>query len=588
MKVLTLSTYRTDLPRHGGQVRLAAIQRVLRSQGWTIRHMPVYVRNADDLPEDSAFLFPFDPDFHRRLEETQGRSDVDAADFLLGDPSRFAAACDLIDGYDPDCIWLEQPWLWPFVKVYLAGRSGSRARVVYGSQNVETHLIENVIRKLPKRARERIRATAEAMERDLCAVCDGIVAVSRGDLAFFQAYGKPSVLAANGVWPKGQRSGVDYWRKEASLFSTAMFVSSAHPPNATGFVEMLGDNLAYLAPDERIIVVGGVIKLLEGPGFYGEHRGLNLSRLIAAGVQDEGGLSTILDVTKGVLLPIKEGGGTNLKTAEALNNRKPIVATTAAMRGFEEFSDFPGVTIRDDPAAFRAAVKALLATEARGAPDYTAEQERMLDTLLWPATLGAIPSFLEGLSAGRIGGPPLPGLLPGPETARAATAPVRVWSEYQLRPLLARGWHDFEPAGTWSRERNAALRIRFPEEARGAVHLRIAMEVFNPQKRPIDIEIFTPGGHQATHRFRGGDRQRSVAIRIDETDRDGSGMTEVYFRSSALFSPISSSRSDDARLLGFRVTAIEVSQDPLPGSRPSSPVRSALAGAIGRMVDRLR
>ena len=587
MKILTLSTYRIDNPRHGGPIRVAAIQRVLRAAGWRTRHLAVYVGNENEAPNASDILFPIDIDFHRQLKRTDGRDDVDAADFLLNDRGRYDAACLEIDDFDPDILWLEHPWLWPFIKAYLAERPQSKARVVYGAANIEARLIENIVQKLPRSARERIQKTVAETEDDLCRSAHGIVAVSTGELEHLRSYGKPAVLAANGVWPKGERGGVEYWSQELSGYSTALFVSSAHPPNAAGFVEMLGDNLAYLAPNERIVVVGSVLKLLEGPDFYENHRGLNVSRMIGAGIQDDAALNTFLDLADGVLLPIKAGGGTNLKTAEALNNRKPIVATSAAMRGFEEYSEFPGVTICDEPVAFQAAVKALLATRAKRVLDYDAEQERMLDRLLWPSTLSSLVPFLKSLMAPGIEGTRdlmLPTLAP---TARAA-ARVHVWSQYQLRPLLERGWHDFEPSGTWSKDRIAVVRVRFAQDFKAPIHLRLALEVFNPHRRPVEIDIFTPGGMQATHRFRGTDRKRDVAVAIKEDDLDADRMTEIYFRSNALFSPISSSKSGDGRLLGFRIMSITASDTPLKASTPPNAVRAFLSGKVGGLFTRFQ
>ncbi|GJD58558.1 hypothetical protein [Methylobacterium dankookense] len=582
MKLLTLTTYRIDLPRHGGQIRVNALHRVLRAQGWTTRHMAVHVPAEGDPVDGADHLFPLDAAYHRHLERIEGRTDIDAADFLVRDAGRFEAACAVIDGYDPDVIWLEHPWLWPFVKAYRAAHPGSRARIVYGSANVETQLVEAVTRGLSKGARERIRERVRAMEDELAGACDGIVACSPGDLLHFQSYGKPSVLAANGVWPKAQRSDTELWARRTARFGTALFVASGHPPNATGFVTMLGNSLAYLAPDERIVVVGSVMRLLEAPGYWREHRGFNLSRILDAGVLDEGGLATLLDLAGGVILPITEGGGTNLKTAEALYNRRPIVATSAAMRGFERFADFPGVTVRDEPQAFQAALKALLAERDRPALTYMPEQERELETLLWPATLCAVAPFLDALAAQA-----RTRSLPAPKTSAQPAAAMETWSQHRLRPLLARGWHEFEPGGAWSRERVAVLRLRFPGAGPGPIHLRAHVEVFNPHKRSVEIEIFTPNGLQATHSFGGKDRKRAMAIRIDEIDRDADDMTEIYFRSSALFSPISSRNGGDARLLGFRITAIDVAREELPGTRASA-MRGLWAGTIGPLLDRLR
>jgi glycosyltransferase involved in cell wall biosynthesis len=71
-------------------------------------------------------------------------------------------------------------------------------------------------------------------------------------------------------------------------------------------------------------------------------------------------LSAIKQDCHGVVLPIRHGGGTNLKTAEALALGKWIVATSTALRGFEEFLSADGVVIADNPADFRHAIRQVL------------------------------------------------------------------------------------------------------------------------------------------------------------------------------------------------------------------------------------
>ena len=59
----------------------------------------------------------------------------------------------------------------------------------------------------------------------------------------------------------------------------------------------------------------------------------------------------------GIVLPLREGGGSNLKTAEALYSGLPLVATTVAMRGYETFRNMDGVIVADDAAAFAAGMR---------------------------------------------------------------------------------------------------------------------------------------------------------------------------------------------------------------------------------------
>ncbi len=68
-------------------------------------------------------------------------------------------------------------------------------------------------------------------------------------------------------------------------------------------------------------------------------------------------LECLISNASGMLLPITFGGGSNLKTAEALSSGLPIVGTSIAFRGFEEYRDLPRVTIADTPEEFSNAVR---------------------------------------------------------------------------------------------------------------------------------------------------------------------------------------------------------------------------------------
>ena len=95
-----------------------------------------------------------------------------------------------------------------------------------------------------------------------------------------------------------------------------------------------------------------------------------------------------------VMLPIVEGGGTNIKTAEALYNRKPVVTTSFALRGYEQFKHWRNVRLADRPGDFRD----LLAQALRSEPEQLKSADiAQLDTLLWSSTLQRLPEQFAAL-----------------------------------------------------------------------------------------------------------------------------------------------------------------------------------------------
>ena len=64
-------------------------------------------------------------------------------------------------------------------------------------------------------------------------------------------------------------------------------------------------------------------------------------------------LIQVIAKAKVVLLPISYGGGTNLKTAEALASTSYVVGSGSAFRGFEEYSNLEGVFKVDNSMEFK-------------------------------------------------------------------------------------------------------------------------------------------------------------------------------------------------------------------------------------------
>ncbi|MEA1832404.1 glycosyltransferase [Methylobacterium durans] len=551
MRYLSLATYPISAPRHGGQIRVNAIHRILRERGWTTEHVAVYEAAAQAGEPDSEFLFPLTERFQRELARREGRPDVDVGDFLIHAPDQWQRFCRIIDEFRPDIVACEQPWLWPALRRYLDLRPGLDIRIVYSSQNVEGRLIASVTAANSPEARTRLAARTLEIESDIVGRADAIIVVSQGDHDHFAPSGKPILLAPNGVWASAPATGMNDWRRELAPFSTMLFVGSGHPPNAIGFADMLGPRLSYLAPDERIVVVGTVADLLDRTPGYSDWYGLNAARLIIAGSQEEGGLSSLLKLAGGVVLPITVGGGTNLKTAEALYNRKRVIATSTAMRGYERFMAFPGLTICDDPTAFKQAVRACLAE--RGGPlSYTLDQMEMLDSLLWSTTLRQFGPFLSLLIEHR----------PSIEARTTKFASDEAEDQHAgLTPHLLSGWYAPEPNGVWSKESVAILRIETEPGSPAPTRVRCLLTGMAPKGRPQEIEIFCPSGlkKSLTYRFRG--RKMEAVLDVADGDLDPAGTLEIYFQVSHLASPQDLGRSGDDRKLGICLASLQIDRE---------------------------
>jgi hypothetical protein len=109
---------------------------------------------------------------------------------------------------------------------------------------------------------------------------------------------------------------------------------------------------------------------------------------------EEQDLDYLVNHASVILLPITRGGGSNIKTAEALLSDRPVIGTSTAFRGFEAYKNAPGVIVEDDAGQFRFRVQQVLKQKANlriVRPD--------TDRLLWENSVRDIPPTVERVVA---------------------------------------------------------------------------------------------------------------------------------------------------------------------------------------------
>jgi hypothetical protein len=198
----------------------------------------------------------------------------------------------------------------------------------------------------------------------------------------------PLVLAPNGIAPwTSAPERRERWTKQLGSAPFALYIGSAHPPNVQGFCDCFGESLATLSPVQRVIIAGHVSELIPKTPWFEEWKTLNARRTVAVGILSQEDLSALRDLAHVFILPVTAGGGSNLKTAEALYSAKHVVASPLAMRGFEKLMDLPGLRIATPGRDFAAAVSAALDQPPRSGDDGAASQR---ESLTWRHTLHAL------------------------------------------------------------------------------------------------------------------------------------------------------------------------------------------------------
>lgn len=394
MNILTLCTYPIASPKHGGQLRVRNIVDRYRAAG---HHVEVVgVLGSEAYESEPGFLaFP----------GVSRLATVIPNPFLMEDYAIGRLFADAGPAYErlastirtkPDVVHVEHPWLFDFACQYIKAKAPT-ARIVYSSHNVEWRLKQEILSSyfdadIAQQSANLIKNVELAAI--LCA--DAVVCVSESDADWIRSQtNKPVAVAPNGVkaWHTTEAG-----RKAAAAITQgyryALYCASAHPPNMTGFFEMLGGGFGSLKPDERLVVAGGAGPLIAGDVRVHESAKL-AEKVLVAGMVSQPCLEGLLDGANCIVLPLTQGGGTNLKTAEALWAGKHIVATSVAMRGFERFIGASGVHLADEPAAFKRALRAAMESE----PLRLSEQEiNARRSVLWESCLDPLTALIDKLT----------------------------------------------------------------------------------------------------------------------------------------------------------------------------------------------
>jgi hypothetical protein len=307
------------------------------------------------------------------------------------DPKALADFATLCKQPAPELILVEEVWLWPVIR-RLAIIQSDRILIIYSSHNIEAPLFRRLLERLGYENAQGLAEELAALESDLAQRAQACVAVTEDDATVLRTLGaRHVVVAANGV-ERRERGHLNGALPEPLKPDQryVLYIASAHRPNASGIPDLFSAMLEALRPLERLIVAGGVCH------FFGEwlRTGgpVHLARermILLDGVTDFC-LDGLIANAAGIVLPLREGGGSNLKTAEALYSRLPLVATTVALRGYEKFRTIDGIILADHPSAFGAGMRKVLEGRvAHRAPSPA------LDSLLWESTLLPIVRLVD-------------------------------------------------------------------------------------------------------------------------------------------------------------------------------------------------
>lgn len=398
MKVLLLATYPIVEPRHGGQLRTRNIYEEYKKSGIDVRYIGVFPLGA--YPSHAKTDFQFSGDVGGRVLPT---SEQAMYDFIWGmhvadTAVAQSALLEELRRERYDYIQIDLLYVWPLVRrcLGLLDPAEQRPQIIYSSQNNEHEMKRQVLLQMgaTAAAAERYGNEVLALERDVAQKAKFVFAVSEADCDHVNDIGKRNdcVLAKNGTaFSKVPLIATEDWRSVLPTDPFAVFISSAHLPNAVGFSSILGESLAFLPPDRKLVIAGGVTGVIERSAPYRKWMAINNARTLRLGEVDDVGIAALRRFAHVFVLPITAGGGSNIKTAEALLTGAYVLGTPTAFRGYEEYIGEPGVHVEADPAHFRAKLVQLLHRERIHLSEGSMTAR---SRLLWESTLASMPAQL--------------------------------------------------------------------------------------------------------------------------------------------------------------------------------------------------
>lgn len=235
-------------------------------------------------------------------------------------------------------------------------------------------------------------------ERQVCQLCDRVVAVSEADRDALLALDPALNIAVvpNGVdlnyyaaYSRARDPQAPDYGPNALIFTGKM----DYRPNidaVTWFADEVLPLIQRETPDARFVVVGKephprVQKLAERPGVAVTGWVPDIRAHIAAGAV--------------YVAPLRIGGGTRLKVLEAMAMRSALVSTRLGCEGFP-LNGQEIVTFADDATAFAAAVTALLRDPARRAAQGEAGRRFVEAHYGWRAITPRLRAVYNSLSGG--------------------------------------------------------------------------------------------------------------------------------------------------------------------------------------------
>jgi O-antigen chain-terminating methyltransferase len=382
-RILQLTNYAVENPNHGGKMRAYNIRESLRKH-FNVQTLSIEVAEHEFIQDFTIGIRAHDL---YSLIGDGNLSDWGSAFYILKNQRTWESVFKIAFEYDPDAILLEQPFLWPiYQKLKEDGALRKDCLLINSTHNNEVELKESIYNKIfsSEEAAQKL-SIVKKLESEAAVAADLSIAVSEQDRNYLDSLSprKKILLYKNGHEGIKTTKKIGDWRDRfANSEKNFVVVGSWHMPNILGLKRLVDAGLLSLDSKKiKLWVFGGM-----GPGLLSTFS-LTLgesSPLEIIGQAPSDDIDSAIMASSGVILPIWDGSGSNLKTAQALLSGKTIIGTNFAFRGLEAYATESGVNITNDPAALLSA----MSTVDISAPHH---RPQAVDDLRWGNLLKNLP-----------------------------------------------------------------------------------------------------------------------------------------------------------------------------------------------------
>jgi hypothetical protein len=211
-----------------------------------------------------------------------------------------------------DMVIIEHPWMYPLFE----SKISPSKLVVYSSHNIEWKMIYELCNN--KDSRQQTERYLKVVEHDLIARSNLVIACTDADASYFKERKAQKVV----IIPNGAKDRTCNDRK------SLLVASSDHAPNVVSLIQFFEAFDSSI--DVNFVIVGSVCNCLN-------EKILNRfsDKIILFSECSDNTLNYLYSKCDSILIPVGNGGGSNIKSAEALSLNKKIFATDFAMRGFD-------------------------------------------------------------------------------------------------------------------------------------------------------------------------------------------------------------------------------------------------------------